>query len=210
MLGWTRIDQVHRAEVIAFQSNTSSAPQWLQAHEEIVWVGQTQYGSRGWGGGMVLVLFGGFFLAVGVFATALIMAAFGLLFMIIGIPLTYQGIIQGGIRFYLTSFRLVRVKKGSIVAQISREIFRGKSLSSFLRVTKAPRRDERGRSSQPVENFHVEVLDPNSGNHLMSLGWLPEPSVKALETISQDVYCQYCGRKNLASSAVCSECGANL
>jgi len=48
---------------------------------------------------MVLVLFGGFFLAVGVFATALIMAAFGLLFMIIGIPLTYQGIIQGGIRF---------------------------------------------------------------------------------------------------------------
>ncbi|OLB45568.1 MAG: hypothetical protein AUG17_07975 [Crenarchaeota archaeon 13_1_20CM_2_53_14] len=159
---------------------------------------------------MVLVLFGGFFLAVGVFATALIMAAFGLLFMIIGIPLTYQGIIQGGIRFYLTSFRLVRVKKGSIVAQISREIFRGKSLSSFLRVTKAPRRDERGRSSQPVENFHVEVLDPNSGNHLMSLGWIPEPSVKALETISQDVYCQYCGRKNLASSAVCSECGANL
>jgi len=99
MLGWTRIDQVHRAEVIAFQSNTSSAPQWLQAHEEIVWVGQTQFGSRGWGGGMVLVLFGGFFLAVGVFATALIMAAFGLLFMIIGIPLTYQGIIQGGIRF---------------------------------------------------------------------------------------------------------------
>ena len=185
-------------------------PQWLQAHEEIVWVGQTQYGSRGWGGGIVVIIFAGFFLAAGVFATALIMMVFGLLFIIIGIPLTYQGIKQGGTRFYLTNFRLVRAKKGNIVAQISRQIFRGKSLSSFLRVMQAPPRDAKDRAWQPVENFHVEVLDPNSGNEMMSLGWIPEPSVKALETISQDIYCQYCGRKNLPSSSVCSECGANL
>ena len=74
----------------------------------------------------------------------------------------------------------------------------------------APRRDAKDRAWQPVENFHVEVLDPNSGNPLMSLGWIPEPSVKALETISQEIYCQYCGRKNLPSNTVCSECGANL
>ncbi len=102
------------------------------------------------------------------------MIAFGLLFTIIGIPLTYQGIKQGGTRFYLTNFRLVRAKKGNIVAQISRQIFRGKSLSSFLRVMQAPPRDAKDRAWQPVENFHVEVLDPNSGNEMMSLGWIPD------------------------------------
>src|SRR5438046_10049147 len=105
--------------------------------------------------------------------------AFELLFMIIGIPLTYQGIKQGSTSLYLTNFRLVQAKKGNVVAQISRQIFRGKSLSSFLRVMQAPRSDAKDRAWQPVENFHVEVLDPNSGNQLLSLGWIPEPSVKA-------------------------------
>lgn len=182
----------------------------MQAHEEIVWVGETQYGSRGWVGGTLVILFGGFFLPVGLLASTLIMAAFGLLILFIGIPLTYQGIKQGGTRFYLTNFRLVREKKGSIVSQFSRQIFRGKNLSSFLRVGAPPKRDARDRAWSPVETFLVQVLDPNSGNVLMSLGWVPEPSVKALETISQDVYCQYCGRRNDPSSKVCSECGANL
>lgn len=182
----------------------------MQAHEEIVWVGETQYGSRGWAGGILVLLFGGFFLAIGLLASTLLMAAFGLLFTIIGIPLTYQGIKQGGTRFYLTNFRLVRGKKGIIMSQFSRQIFRGRSLSSFLRVTQPPKRNAKDRAWQPVETFLVQVLDPNSGNQLMSLGWIPEPSVKALETISQDVYCQYCGRRNDPSSKVCSECGANL
>ena len=30
----------------------------MQAHEEIVWVGDTQYGSRGWTGGVLVILFG--------------------------------------------------------------------------------------------------------------------------------------------------------
>ncbi len=182
----------------------------MQAHEEIVWVGETQYGSRGWAGGIIVILFGGFFLAVGLLASTLIMAAFGLVMVFIGIPLTYQGIKQGGTKFYLTNFRLVKAKKGSIVSQFSRQIFRGKNLSSFLRVTAPPKRDARDRAWSPVETFLVQILDPSSGNLLMSLGWVPEPSVKALETISQVVYCQYCGRRNDPSSSVCSECGANL
>src|SRR5207249_10264033 len=129
------------------------------------------------------------------------MMAFGLLFVIIGIPLTYQGIKQGGTRFYLTNFRLVRAKKGNVVGQISRQIFRGKSLSSFLRVMQAPRRDAKDRAWQPIENFHVEVLDPNSGNQLMTLGWIPEPCVKTVETISEEVDCQYSGWKNLPSNS---------
>ena len=181
----------------------------MQAHEEILWVGETQYGSRGWTGGILVILFGAFFLVIGLLGS-LTMAAFGLLFMIIGIPLTYQGFKQGGTRFYLTNFRLVRAKKGSIISQFSRQIFRGKNLSSFLRVSAPPKRDAKDRAWSPVEVFLVEILDPSSGNLLMSLGWVPEPSVKALETISQVVYCQYCGRKNDPSSNVCSECGANL
>jgi hypothetical protein len=71
----------------------------MQAHEEIVWVGETQYVSRGWAGGILVIIFGGFFLVIGLLATTLVMAAFGLLFMIIGIPLTFQGIKQGGTKF---------------------------------------------------------------------------------------------------------------
>ncbi len=182
----------------------------MQAHEEIVWVGDTQYGSRGWTGGVLVILFGGFFLTIGLLASTVVLAAFGLLFMIVGIPLTYHGIKQGGTKFYLTNFRLVRAKKGSIVSQFSRQIFRGRNLSSFLRVTAPPKRDAKDRAWSPVETFLVQVLDPSTGNLLMSLGWIPEPSVKALETISQVVYCQYCGRKNDPSSNVCPECGASL
>ena len=182
----------------------------MQAHEEIVWVGQTQYGSRGWGGGIAVILFAGLLLAVGMLGNTFSVLAFGVLFMLVGIGVTYQGIKQGGTRFYLTNFRLVRAKKGNIVTQLSRQIFRGKNFSSFLRVMQAPRRNAKDRAWSPVETFLVQVLDPNSGNQLMSLGWIPEPSVRALETISQAIYCQYCGRKNDPSSTVCSGCGANL
>lgn len=191
-------------------NSSSVQPPWMQAHEEILWIGETQYGSRGWAGGILVILFGGFFVAIGLVASTLLLAAFGLLFIIMGIPLTFQGIKQGGTRFYLTNFRLVRAKKGSIISQFSRQLFRGKDLSSFLRVNAPAKRDVKDRAWSPVETFLVQVLDPNSGSLLMSLGWVPEPSVKALETISQVVYCRYCGRKNEQSSNVCSECGANL
>jgi len=137
--------------------------------------------------------------------------AIGVLFIIVvGLPLEYQGIKQGGTRFYLTNFRLVRAKRGSILTQISRQAFRGKNLSSFLRVLQTPRNNAREREWQPVNNLHIEILDPNSGNVLMSLGWIPEPSVRTLETITQTIYCQYCGRANNPSNTTCSECGANL
>jgi hypothetical protein len=82
----------------------------MQAHEEIVWAGDTQYGSRGWTRGVLVIMFGGFFVTIGLLASTVVLAAFGLLFMVVGIPLTYQGIKQGGTRFYLTNFRLVRAK----------------------------------------------------------------------------------------------------
>jgi hypothetical protein len=195
--------------VIGIQSNPSAPPSWLQPHEEIVWVGQTQYGNRGWGGGLVVTLFGALLATGGVLGSSLGFILVGALFFLVGAPLTYAGIKQGGTRFYLTSFRLVRARRGAILNQISRQIFRGKNLATFLRVTQAPS-GKYDKAWVKVVNFHVDVLDPNSGDVLMSLGWVPAPSVQALETIGQVVYCQYCGRSNPPSNNACSECGASL
>ena len=44
----------------------------------------------------------------------------------------------------------------------------------------------------------------------MTLGLLPGEIVKRLESINEEVYCQYCGRKNDPNANVCTNCGANL
>ena len=177
----------------------------------MVWAGETQYGNRGWGGGLIVTLFGALLVLAGLFGSSFGMTLVGALFFIVGAPLTYAGIKQGGTRFYLTNFRLVRAKRGTILNQISRQIFRGKNLATFLRITEAPSTNKGYEKTWvTVENLHVEVVDPNSGNVLMSLGWVPASSVKALETISQVVYCQYCGRSNPPTNNACSECGASL
>jgi zinc-ribbon domain len=183
--------------------------EWMQPNEQVVWTGQTQYGDRGWTGGLVVILFGGLFIAMGILGSVVILGV-GVLIIIGGIGVTYQGVKQGGTRFYLTNFRLVRTKRGNIINQTSRQVFRGKSLSSFLRITQGPRRTAQDRAWQPIENVLVQILDPNTGNVLMNLGWIPAPSVQALETVGQTFYCQYCGRQNDPSNRTCSECGANL
>jgi rRNA maturation endonuclease Nob1 len=58
--------------------------------------------------------------------------------------------------------------------------------------------------------YAVQVLNPDTGNIAMNLGLLPGEIVKRLESINEEVYCQYCGRKNDPNDNVCSNCGANL
>lgn len=155
------------------------------------------------------MLFGLFFAMIGLVGGYLLGTGLGLLFAVVGGYVWFQALRMSGTRLYLTSFRLIRTRHGTIADQISRQTFRGRNLSAFLRVggfTAYGGRD----SAQRVETYHVDILDPNSGNVLMNLGQVPGPAVKVFETINQVVYCQYCGRGNAPNNTLCSECGANL
>lgn len=155
------------------------------------------------------MIFGILFVVFGLFTVSFVGIGFGLLFAILGGGFWYTTQKQAGTRLYLTTFRLIRTRHGAITNQVSRQLFRGKSLSAFLRVSGYTAYGARD-SANRVETSHVIILDPNSGNVVMNLGQVPPPTIKALEMISQVVYCQYCGRSNSPSNTVCSECGANL
>jgi zinc-ribbon domain len=155
------------------------------------------------------MLFGVLFALIGFVTISLVGIGFGLFFALLGGGLWYQTLKQTGTRLYLTSYRLIRTRHGAITNQISRQIFRGKNLAAFLRVSGYTAYG-RNNGAYRVETFHVDILDPNSGNVLMNLGQVPAPTVNVLETISQVVYCQYCGRSNPPSNNTCSECGATL
>jgi len=107
----------------------------LQPHEEIVWAGQTPYGTHGWVGGVLVMLFGIFFALIGFLTISVVGIGFGLFFALLGGGLWYQTLKQTGTRLYLTSYRLIRTRHGTITNQISRQIFRGKNLAVFLRVS---------------------------------------------------------------------------
>src|SRR5690348_15164455 len=78
-----------RSSVVDIQANPSAPPSWLQPHEEIVWVGETQYGNRGWGGGLIVTLSGTLLVMAGVFGSSFGFILVGALFFLVGAPLTY-------------------------------------------------------------------------------------------------------------------------
>ena len=185
-------------------SSLFSPPQGLQQNEEVLWVEQSETRNRGKSGTIFMILFGSLFLATGVFYNAIPLLGFGVLLVIGGILVGYQSKTQGGVRYYLTNFRFVKANHGRLVTELPRRMFRGRSFEQFLSVFRAPL--QRGQ----VEMFAVQVLNPDTGNVAMNLGLLPDEVVKRLESISQEVYCQYCGRRNEPSNSTCSNCGANL
>jgi len=77
----------------------------------MVWVGETLYGNRGWGGGLIVSLFGVLLVLAGLFGSSFGVTLVGAVFFIVGSPLAYAGIKQGGTRFYLTCFRFVRATR---------------------------------------------------------------------------------------------------
>ena len=151
-----------------------------------------------------MILFGGLFLALGLFDNALVLAGFGGLFVLLGIYVTYQFITTGDSRYYLTNFRFVKTINGKIKNELQRRSLRGRSFNQFLSVFPAPNR------IGPLIMYAVQVLNPETGSVAMNLGLLPEEVVKRLESINDEIYCQYCGRKNDPTATVCGNCGANL
>lgn len=152
----------------------------------------------------MISLFGGLFLAFGLFDNALVLAGFGALFLLLGIYVAYQFKTTGDSRYYLTNYRFVKTIHGKIKNELSRRVLRGKSFNQFLSVSPAPSR------IGPLVMYSVQVLNPETGSLAMNLGLLPEEVVKRLESINDEVYCQYCGRKNEPTANVCNNCGANL
>lgn len=132
------------------------------------------------GAGLLVTIFRAFLVLAGLFSSSFGATFVGAFFLLVAAPLMYAGVRQGTMGFNLISFRLVRAKRGTILNQISRQVFRAKNFALFLRIsryTPSNARDRRyEKARQKVETFHVEVLDPNSGNVLMSLGWVPLPS----------------------------------
>jgi len=179
-------------------------PQGLQPNEQVLWVQQSETRNSGKSGVVSMMLVGSLFLASGLYYNILPVLGIGILIIIGGIFVGYQSKTQGGVRYYLTNFRFVKSNHGRIVTELPRRMFRGKSFQQFLSVFKAPL--QRG----PVEMYAVQVLNPDTGDRAMNLGLLPGEIVKRLESINEEVYCQYCGRKNDPNASVCSNCGANL
>ena len=186
-------------------SSPFKPPHGLQSHEEIVWVRQNDWSKRGGPvAGIFTLLFGLLWLGLGIFSLVIPTIGIGLVLTISGLVVFYKTVTRGGTKYYLTNFRLVETNKGKIVKQIPRSIFKGRTISQFLQISEVP------MFKSNVEMFTVKVLDPQSGSVLMNLGTNQGPSVKVLESIQESFYCQYCGRKNDPSGAVCSNCGANL
>jgi zinc ribbon protein len=185
-------------------SSVFSPPEGLQPNEQVLWVTQTEIQNQSVSGPIILALFGGLFFVTGFFFNAIPVLAIGILILIGAVGIGYQYKKQGGVRYYLTNFRFVKVNHGKIMAELPRRMFRGKSFQQFLSIFKAP------LQKGPIEMYAVQVLNPDTGNVAMNLGLMPGEVVKRLESINEEVYCQYCGRKNDPTANICSNCGANL
>lgn len=179
-------------------------PIGLQPNENVLWVQGDEHRSSGWKGSIIISLFGGLFFAIGLLANALVMAGFGALFLLLGVYVAYQFKTTGDSRYYLTNFRFIKTIHGRIKNELSRRVLRGRSFNQFLRVYPAPNR------VGLLVMYSVQVLNPETGSVAMNLGLLPEEVVKRLESINDEVYCQYCGRKNEPLATNCANCGANL
>jgi hypothetical protein len=109
-------------------------------------------------------------------------------------------------KYVLTNRRLMEIRFGKIVKEISLASFMGKPISNFF---------DKGTAgtvnSRPV--FNVRITDPKSLND-MEFKSLNESAVEAFERILENarqvIRCEYCKTDNSASSARCSHCDAPL
>ena len=127
----------------------------------------------------------------------------GVVLIVLGAALSVVKLLRGDTGYFLTSYRLLQTRNGTIVKQLSRSVFKGRQVGQYMT----------SWSPYMVNNipmFIVQVLDPATGNLAMKLGGLENEAVQQLEAIADTVYCAYCGQKNQASSTKCSECGASL
>jgi hypothetical protein len=184
------------------ESRLFSPPEGLQPNEQVLWVEQTQPQNQRPSGAILMAIFGGLFFSTGLYLNTTPILTTGILLLIGSVWAGYKHKRQGGVRYYLTNFRFVKADYGRIITELPRRMFRGKNFQQFLNI--AP------LQKGPIEMYAVQVLNPDTGNVAKNLGFLPGEVVKRLQSINEEVYCQYCGRKNDPIANVCSNCGANL
>ena len=131
---------------------------------------------------------------------------FGALFLVAAVWALKSASSERTARYYLTTFRVVETKGGSIVKQVYRSIFRGRPLNQFLQGPTP----QSGSNLDPLAEFPAKVLDPSSGKVMFDLGVLPRDLIIDLKSMASLSYCKYCGRKNEGAGSRCSGCGANL
>jgi hypothetical protein len=130
----------------------------------------------------------------------------GLLFILsmIGIFLILREFLRGiRTKYYLTNKRILEVRKGAIIQQVSLERFEGKPLNQFFE-----KRITHRVNQQPI--YTIRIYDPQSGDALIDLRDLDGTSTTALEQIGQTIRCSYCDAKNIAITTQCHYCGGPL
>jgi hypothetical protein len=105
--------------------------------------------------------------------------------------------------YYLTTKRILEVRKGTIIQEVPLDRFEGKSLNQFFE-----KRITHRVNQQPI--YTLRIYDPQSGNTLIDLKDLDNTSILALEKIGQTIRCTYCDVKNSAISTHCHHCGGPL
>ena len=189
----------------SLQASFFKPPAGLQPHEQVVWNRQNRSGIPARALAIMLLFFGGIPLVLGLVSGAIVPGAIFFAFvLLVTLPLILVSRRARGTRFYLTTARLVQTDHNAITQQVSRSLFKGRPLGQFL---------QKKLEFSPnafVDKFSLKVLDPSSGNVIMTLGVMTQPMVQSLETLIGNVYCQYCGRQNDPSNTTCSSCGANL
>jgi hypothetical protein len=105
-------------------------------------------------------------------------------------------------RLYLTTERILEVRSGVVMRQISLDSFAGRSLSEFLESEETHIVDNR-----PL--YTVRVHDPTS-DYVFEIRKLDELSTNHFLRIGHSIECPYCGLDNSAISTRCKNCDAIL
>jgi hypothetical protein len=176
----------------------------LERGEEVIWA--RKKGVNFW------VVFFGFIVIIGaplvIFNTIqfvhLLLGVLMLLLSMIGVFFILRAFLRGKrTTYYLTTKRILEVRKGDIIQDLSLARFNGKPLNQFFE-----KRITHRINQQPM--YTIRIYDPQSGDVLIDLRDLDRTSTMALEKIGQTIRCSYCNTKNTAISTQCHYCGGPL
>ena len=105
-------------------------------------------------------------------------------------------------RYYLTSERILVIRRGNVIKEIPLHHFAGKSLSQFIESSVMYT-----SNGQPV--YRIRIYDPVSDESIEFKGQ-SEDSVEIFQRIGDIRECPYCNFDNTALSSRCRNCGAVL
>ena len=159
-------------------------------------------------GGLFLVVFGFLETSEGItHPPNPVLGWIGIILILVGlIYVIVSSIIAKSTKYILTNQRIMEVRFGKVIRQISMSDFMGRPLSQFLD------KEAAGKvNNQPV--YNIRITDPKSAE-FMGLTSLNQRAVEELERICESarqvILCTYCRTKNSASSSTCIHCGASL